>query len=70
MAFDIRDCEGCELSVKCPFYNLRGTDEGEYKDKPRFIVTSLRFGDANIGRIALISRDDKDLGVVKGKGPV
>jgi CRISPR/Cas system CSM-associated protein Csm3 (group 7 of RAMP superfamily) len=68
--FSSKDCETCEISEKCPFNNLRGTDEGEYKDKPRLIVTNLKFGDVKTETIALISKEEKNLGVTKGKGPV
>ena len=38
-----RDCIRCRTSSECPFNNLRGSnDEGEWKGRPRLILTNLR----------------------------
>jgi hypothetical protein len=66
-----RDCKACRNAEGCPFLNLRGTGEGEFKDKPRLIITNLRFAEKiNPGVLVLVSRDDRYLGVVRGKGPI
>jgi hypothetical protein len=61
------------MAQECPFWNLRGTaDEGEFKDKPRLIVTNLIFrrGSVRKDRIALTTLSDQYLGVVEAKAPV
>jgi len=67
-----RDCPTCSMAMDCPFNNLRGTaDEGEFKDKPRLIITNLEFkGDIKPETLALVARDEQYLGVVPGRGPV
>lgn len=62
-------CEGCDRKAGCPFYNLYGADrEGEDKDSPRLVVTSLRF-DGKLAvkpRQPLISRSELTNGVALG----
>jgi hypothetical protein len=60
------------MAEECPFWNLIGSDgEGEFKDKPRLIVTNLRFAENVVkDRVALATLDDKHLGVVEEKAPV
>jgi len=67
-----RDCSVCSLTSKCPFINLRGSpDEGEFKDRPRLIITNLWFvGGVEKGRVALATLDERYLGVVEEKAPV
>lgn len=68
-----RDCPKCPAASECPFWNLRGTeDEGEFKDKPRLIVTNLTFkrGSVRKDRVALTTLSDRYLGVVEAKAPV
>jgi hypothetical protein len=67
-----RDCVICEMVEDCPFANLVGTDdEGEFKDKPRLIITNLRFVEnVRKDRVALATLSDKFLGVVEEKAPV
>jgi hypothetical protein len=66
------DCTVCRISEECPFNNLRGTDdEGEYKDKPRLIVTNLKFtSNVSVGRAALACISDEYRTVVPGRAPV
>ncbi len=67
------DCPKCTLASECPFWNLRGTaDEGEFKDKPRLIITNLYFRRDSVGkdRVALATLSDQYLGVVEEKAPV
>jgi hypothetical protein len=67
-----RDCVVCASASDCPFFNLRGCDdEGEFKDKPRFIVSNLSFvGEFEVGRVALVSIDDRFRSVIPQKAPV
>ncbi len=67
-----RDCPPCSLAGDCPFGNLRGsTDEGEFKDKPRLIITNLRFVEnVRKGRVALATLSDQHMAVVREKAPV
>ena len=67
-----KDCLSCITADDCPFHNLIGSaDEGEFKDKPRLIITNLRFtGNVNKSRVALATLDERHLGVVEGKAPV
>jgi len=68
-----RDCLQCTMVSECPFRNLRGTaEEGEFKDKPRLIITNLYFERDSVrkDRIALATLSDRYLGVVEGKAPV
>lgn len=67
-----KDCPRCSMAADCPFNNLRGSpDEGEFKDRPRLIVTNLEFKDEVTPEVlALVARDERFLGVVPGKGPV
>jgi len=67
-----RDCSDCPFALRCPFINLRGSpDEGEFKDKPRMVVTNLRFVcGVERGRVALATLDDRHLSVVEEKAPV
>lgn len=67
-----RDCSACRMVEECPFYNLRGTeDEGEFKDRPRLIISNLKFhGDFQLRRIALATISDRFGAVVPGKAPV
>jgi hypothetical protein len=65
----ILPCEGCVKKAECPFYNLYGADrEGEDKDSPRLVVTSLRFEGKPAGkpRQPLISRSELTNGVALG----
>ncbi|MGQ9597708.1 MAG: hypothetical protein ACUVUS_10180 [Thermoproteota archaeon] len=67
------DCPACSMSEGCPFWNLRGTaDEGEFKDKPRLIITNLYFDRDTIkkDRVALATLSEQYLGVVEAKAPV
>ena len=67
-----RDCPDCDMADDCPFNNLRGSpDEGEFKDRPRLIITNLEFeGPPRPEVMALVARDERFLGVVPGRGPV
>ncbi|MEM0489121.1 MAG: hypothetical protein QW707_08000 [Candidatus Bathyarchaeia archaeon] len=68
-----RDCPKCAMAPECPFWNLRGTaDEGEFKDKPRLIITNLYFKRDSVrkDRIALATLSDQYRGVVEEKAPV
>ena len=67
-----RDCLVCASASDCPFYNLRGCDdEGEFKDKPRLIVSNLSFvSDFEVGRVALVSMDDSLRSAIPQKAPV
>jgi len=67
-----RDCVVCASASDCPFFNLRGCDdEGEFKDKPRFIVSNLIFvSEFEVGRVALVSIDDRLRSVIPQKAPV
>lgn len=68
-----RDCPRCLISSDCPFWNLRGTaEEGEFKDKPRLIITNLHFSRDSIkkDRIALITLNEQYRSVIKEKAPV
>lgn len=67
-----RDCSACGLAAGCPFNNLRGSDDdGEFKDRPRLIITNLRFaGQPEVGRAPLATLDDKYLTAVPGRAPV
>jgi len=68
-----KDCPKCPMAQECPFWNLRGTaDEGEFKDKPRLIVTNLIFRKDSVrkDRVALTTLSDQYLGVVEAKAPV
>ncbi len=68
-----RDCPKCTMSSNCPFWNLRGTaEEGEFKDKPRLIITNLCFKRDSVrkDRIALATLSDQYRSAVKGKAPV
>jgi len=67
-----KDCRTCVSAPDCPFYNLRGSgDEGEFKDKPRLIVSNLRFlGEFEVRRIALAVVDDKLKSAIPGKAPI
>lgn len=66
-----KDCSNCGMAEDCPFNNLRGTlDEGEFKDKPRLIITNLRFFGNKVKRIPLATLDDKHQTVVPGRAPV
>ncbi|MEM2954130.1 MAG: hypothetical protein QXU21_07670 [Candidatus Bathyarchaeia archaeon] len=67
-----RDCMVCGMVEGCPFANLVGTDdEGEFKDKPRLIITNLRFVEnVRKDRVALATLDERFLGVVEEKAPV
>ena len=66
-----RDCPSCRMAGNCPFANLRGCNgEGEFKDKPRLIITNLRFIDnVRKGRVALTSISDEYMSAVKGRIP-
>ena len=68
-----RDCPKCAMASECPFWNLRGTaDEGEFKDKPRLIITNLYFKRDSVrkDRVALATLSDQYRGVVEEKAPV
>lgn len=67
-----RDCSACSMVEDCPFHNLRGVgDEGEFKDKPRLIITNLKFlGSFRLERLALATVDDRFRAVVPEKAPV
>lgn len=68
-----KDCLICDMAEDCPFWNLRGTgDEGEFKDKPRLIITNLYFNRDTVrkDRVALATLSDQYLGVVEKKAPV
>lgn len=66
-----RDCARCSNANECPFNNLRGTGDGEFKDKPRLIVTNLTFkGDVGTGVIPLTTLNDQYSCVAKGRAPV
>jgi hypothetical protein len=61
------------MALECPFWSLRGTaDEGEFKDKPRLIMTNLYFKGDSIrkDRVALATLSDQYLGVVEARAPV
>jgi len=61
------DCKNCKDREECPFFNLRGSGEGEFKDTPKLIVTNLKFKNKlRKDRIPLISLDEEYLGVSKG----
>jgi len=65
------DCPKCGNFSDCPFANLRGTGDGEYKDKPRVIFTNLKFSEeVSPGVLTITTRTDKFLGVAEGKAPV
>jgi len=69
--FNPNECKACRYAEECPFNQLRGSNEGEFKDRPRLIVTNLKFLDVkNTGRLALVSRSEETLSVVRGKSPV
>ena len=65
-----RDCPSCDMADDCPFNNLRGSpDEGEFKDRPRLIITNLEFeGPQRPEVMALVARDERFLGVAPGRG--
>lgn len=68
-----RDCPKCAMASECPFWNLRGTDdEGEFKDKPRLIITNLYFKRDSVrkDRVALATLSDQYRGIVEGKAQV
>lgn len=65
-----RDCIGCEVFSECPFSNLRGSGDGEFKDKPRLILTNLALNDVETKVMALATLSDKYKGVVPGRAPV
>ncbi|OYT26208.1 MAG: hypothetical protein B6U95_07710 [Thermofilum sp. ex4484_82] len=66
-----RDCTKCSNAEKCPFNNLRGTGNGDFKDKPRLIVANLFFkGDIRTEIVPLATLNDQHKHVVKGKAPV
>lgn len=68
-----RDCPRCSMLEECPFGNLRGSDdEGEWKDKPRLILTNLRFElPANFQppRLSFTTLDEEWLGTSEERGP-
>ena len=67
------DCPKCAMALDCPFWNLRGTDdEGEFKDKPRLIITNLYFKRDSVkkDRIALATLSEEYRGVVEERAPV
>jgi len=66
------DCPSCSVIEDCPFGSLRGSaDEGEFKDKPRLVITNLRFvKNVHKGRVALATLSDQHMGVVEEKAPV
>ena len=66
-----RDCVACEMSDECPFNNLRGSGDGEFKDKPKLIITNLRFrSDFNPILLNISTISDSLKSVVKGRAPV
>ena len=65
------DCLKCGDAEDCPFFQLRGSNDGEFKDRPKLILTNLRFENVRrTGRLAIVPRSDARLAVVRGKGPV
>lgn len=66
-----RDCVTCQKSDGCAFNDLRGSGEGEFKDRPKLIIRNLYFKETFTPRLfSLVSRKDSTRGVVQGKGPV
>ena len=68
-----RHCIQCPMSPECPFNNLRGSDdEGEWKDRPRLILTNLKFTlprDFQPKRLTFTTLSARDLGTATGRGP-
>lgn len=69
------DCPRCVQKDECPFNNLRGSnDEGEWKDRPRMIVSNLRFHlpedvRRNPPRLTFNTLDEEWMGVAKERAP-
>lgn len=68
-----RDCPECRMQEDCPFNNLRGSDdEGEWKDRPRLILTNLKFDlpeSFRPPRLTFTTLDEEWLGTSEEKGP-
>lgn len=65
------DCAKCSEANNCPFNNLRGAGDGEFKDTPKLIITNLNFrGKVEPEAVVLVTKNDQYLGVVPEKGPV
>ncbi len=67
-------CPRCQMAEECPFNNLRGSpNEGEWKDKPRLIISNLRFTQGNgepLRRMSINTLSDRWRGVVPEKAPI
>jgi hypothetical protein len=54
----ILPCDNCEEQEGCPYHNLNGCEkEGELKDTPKLIVTTLTFDKFENERLFLTSKD-------------
>jgi hypothetical protein len=64
---DILPCDQCTEQKECPYFHLNGSEkEGELKDTPKLVVTTLTFDKYESSRISLISRDSATNGVALG----
>jgi hypothetical protein len=69
------DCPVCTQRGECPFNNLRGSnDEGEWKDKPRMIISNLRLHLSedirrSPPRLTFNTLDEEWMGVAEERAP-
>ena len=51
-------CDNCGEGGECPYYNLNGCEkEGDLKDTPKLVVTSLTFENFENERLSMVSKD-------------
>ena len=65
-----KNCKWCKMANECPFNNLRGSnDEGEWKDRPRLILTNLKFelpDGLKPRRLYLLALSERNMAAARG----